>query len=985
MSEEKISDPLKENGNEENIDNAPFSIVGIGSSAGGLEALTQFFTAMPDNSGLAFVLVSHLDPHHDSMLPELIQNKTIMKVSQVTDNMKVAANQVYIIPPDKELSIFNGTLHLLKRKKTDGTHRPIDVFFRSLAEDRGNKAVGIILSGAGTDGTLGIKAIKGEAGLTIVQDKHSAKFEGMPSNAAATGLADHILPPEQMPEQLMLYVQHYSKREKGLPPEKNEPLNRALQKIFLLIRSVTGHDFSQYKQNTTCRRIERRMYVHQLATIEEYVNYLRQSECEVFILFKELLIGVTSFFRDPETFKLLKEKYLLDLLKKKPDGSRFRIWVPGCSSGEEVYSLAIIIQECLEALGHNLEVQLFGTDLDKTAISTARAGTYLNSISIDVSQERLDKFFIKVDDHYQVKKNIREMVIFAEQSVIKDPPFTKLDMLSCRNLMIYFGSKLQERLLPTFHYSLNPGGILLLGTSENIGRYADQFTLLDKKWKIFERRGDDGSIRQLMDIPKRQNINGLSGKSIAVAGKLSKDAAIVRLLKAILSRSDLPVCVVVDGKGELIYTHGRTGRFLEPAEGEASHSILEMARPGLKAGLTNAIRKMSIERTEIVVQDLRVQNNGDSQDINLILRPLPDIQSGYRGLMLIIFDERHDNLSKTAKIKTTLHTKDDRPENSQDRKRLEDELRFTRENLETTIEELETSNEELKSTNEELQSANEELQSTNEELETSKEELQSLNEESSTVNSELQGRIDELVSANNDIKNLLDATDIAIIFLDINLNIRRFTPLIGRFFHLTKTDISRSIEHFATTLKDMDIKEHARQVLKDLEKYESVVEDTEGQKYRMRVRPFRTVNNVIEGVVITFDNVTVFKKMVDTLAESEALWQELVKHSPVGIFVLTDHTINYTNPAGLKILGSTSPDDFLGSSITDRVHEESREKFLELLSTMGNEQDTHLVIEEKLIKIDGSIVLCDISAAPIIYGGKKSTVIYASEASEKSS
>jgi two-component system CheB/CheR fusion protein len=975
---------MKANGNKEAMDNAPFSIVGIGSSAGGLEALTQFFTAMPDNSGLAFVLVSHLDPHHDSMLPELIQHKTKMKVRQVTDNMKVAANQVYIIPPDKELSIFNGTLQLLQRKRSDGTHRPIDAFFRSLAEDSGNKAIGIILSGAGTDGTLGIKAIKSESGLIIVQDQDSAKFAGMPSNAAATGLADHILPPEKMPEKLMRYIQHYSKREEGLSHEKDESLNRALQKIFLLIRSVTGHDFSQYKQNTIRRRIERRMYVHQLATIEEYVNYLRQSEREVFILFKELLIGVTSFFRDPETFTLLKEKYIFELLKKKPDGSRFRVWVPGCSSGEEVYSLAIIIQECLEALGRNLEVQLFGTDLDEKAISTARAGMYLNSISIDVSPERLEKFFTKVDDHYQIKKNIREMVIFAEQSVIKDPPFTKLDMLSCRNLMIYFGPKLQERLLPTFHYSLNPGGILLLGTSEHIGRYADQFTQLDKKWKIFERRKDHGNLRQFMNIPKPQAIEKQSDKNVAMAANLSKETATVRLLKAILSRSDLPVCVVVDDKGDLIYTHGRTGRFLEPAQGEASNNILEMARPGLKAGLTNVIQKMSIERAETVVKNLRVQNNGDSQDINLILRPLPDIQSGYRGLMLIIFDEIH-KASETDKIKTAHQPKDDRQESSLNLKRLKDELRFTRENLETTIEELETSNEELKSTNEELQSANEELQSTNEELETSKEELQSLNEESSTVNSELQGRIDELVSANDDIKNLLDATDIATIFLDINLNVRRFTPLIGRFFHLTHSDIGRSIEHFASTLKDVDIKEHARQVLKDLEKYESVVEDNEGQKYRMRVRPFRTVNNVIEGVVITFDNVTEFKKMVDALAESETLWRELVKHSPVGIFVLTDHTINYTNPAGLKILGCSSPDEFLGSSITDWVHEDSREQLFKQISTMSNEQEIYPAIEEKLIRIDGSIVLCEISAAPVIYGGKKSTVLYAGEARGKSS
>ena len=973
MTHEKPATSANKQQKRESRRNSPLSFVGIGSSAGGLEALTQFFTSMPADSGLAFILVSHLDPRHNSMLPELIQNKTKMKVNQITDNMQILADHVYVIPPDRELSIANGTLQLLQRKQPDRQYRPIDSFFRSLALDQGNKAIGIILSGTGTDGTLGVKSIKAEAGLVIVQDRKSAKFEGMPASAGATGLVDHILPPEKMPEQLLQYIKYSRKISKSDTRYEDDSSVQALKKIFAILRSGVGHDFSLYKKNTILRRIERRMYVHRINSMDEYINYLRESDREVFILFKELLIGVTNFFRDAEAFQVLKENYLPNLLKNKPDDYTFRIWVPGCSSGEEAYSIAIVVQECLETLGRHMDVQIFGTDLDEEAITVARAGIYLNSILIDVSPERLEKYFIKLEDHYQIKRNIREMVVFAEQNVIKDPPFTKLDMLSCRNLLIYFGTELQEKLLPTFHYSLKPGGILLLGTSENIGRTTDMFTLLDKKWKIFERQADNRGIKRPMNLPKLKPVDRSAEDTNLIAARASKDAGTIRLLKAILAQSKLPVCAVVDDKGELIYTHGRTGHFLEPAEGEATNNILQMARPGLKEGLTNAIRKMSTERAEIVIENLQVKTNGDFQDINLIVRPLPEIQRGFRGLMLIVFDEVPEQQDqKVVENETEIKSA-----KSRELKRLEDELRYTKENLQTTIEELETSNEELKSTNEELQSANEELQSTNEELETSKEELQSLNEETSTVNSELQGRIDELVSANDDIKNLLDATDIATIFLDINLNIRRFTPHVAGFFHLTPADIGRSLEHFASTLKNVDIQEHTRQVLRTLEKYESVIENSEGQKYRMRIRPFRTVNNVIEGVVITFENVTEFQKMVDALAESEATWHELIKHSPVGIFVLTGQFFSYINPAGREILGTSSSQELLGSSIDVRVHEKSRRKLLDQLGSMSPERQIVPSIEVKFVQMNGSTILCTLSMTPIVYRGEPSTVVYA--------
>ncbi len=837
-----------------------FPIVGIGASAGGLKAFEQFFSAMPVDSGIAFVLVAHLDPSHASMLPELLQRKTSMKVHQVSDNMKVVPNQVFIIPPNKEMAIINGTLQLLELRKPRGANLPIDIFLRSLAQDQGNKAIGIILSGTGTDGTLGLRAIKGEAGMVMVQDMASAEYDGMPSSAIATGLADYILAPENMPAQLLKYAQHQERIKASTISSDDENMLSALQKIFILLRAATGHDFSLYKRNTICRRIERRMHVHQIDKINDYVRYLQESERETATLFKELLIGVTSFFRDPEAFEALKEHYLPELLQDKDNDYQLRIWVPGCSSGEEAYSVAIILQECMDIMGCHLPVQIFGTDLDDNAIDLARAGLYPESISADVSPERLRKFFTRTENHYQIKKSIREMVVFAPQNVIKDPPFTKLDLLCCRNLLIYFGPELQKKLLPIFYYSLKEDGILFLGASESIGQAATLFSMVDKKWKIFKRHPEERAGRPVLDFATTgRAIQMPVAKEAPKPIPPFKEANTISLLKTILSQSDMPPAVVIDDRADIIYIHGRTGHFLEPAEGETTSNLLEMARPGLKAGLTNAIRKMATERQNIIQKGLQVKNDDDSLDVDLIIRPLPDMQTGRRGLMLVIFEEvapppgkkkaRTRKPAQTAKL--------------EDIQRLEDELHYTKENLQTTIEELETSNEELKSTNEELQSTNEELQSTNEELETSKEELQSLNEESATVNSELQSRIDELVAANDDIKNLLDATDIASLFLDIDLNIRRFTSKTTEVFPLTATDLGRPIRHFASSLQGVDLHEHAQKVLQDLEKQELEVPDKSGLIYRIRLRPYRTVNNVIDGVVITFEDITRLRQLLE--------------------------------------------------------------------------------------------------------------------------
>ncbi len=834
-----------------------FPIVGIGASAGGLEAFEAFFSAMPENSGMAFVLVAHLDPSHSSILPELIQKKTKMKVTQATDNIKVLPNQVYTIAPNKEMAILNGSLQLLEMSQPRGHNLPIDSFFRSLAQDQGSNAIGIVLSGTGTDGTLGLRAIKGEAGMVMVQDEDSAKYDGMPRNAIATGMADFVLPPNKMPEKLLGYVNHAMQKPADSISGKDESMLNVLQKIFVLLRTSTKHDFSSYKKNTIYRRIERRMHVHQIDKIADYLRYLQESNRETKILFKELLIGVTSFFRDPKGFELLKDVYLSSLLAKKPEDYQIRIWVPGCSSGEEVYSIAIIAQESMAAIGRYFNVQIFGTDIDDEAVNAARLGLYPETISTDVSAERLKKFFTKEENHYQIKKTIREMVVFATQNIIKDPPFTKLDLLCCRNLLIYFGPELQKKLMPVFHYSLKQDGLLFLGSSETIGQHTDLFAILEKKEKIFKRLPNDMAIHPVLDFATHGPDVQMPEKKAPDQLKPFDGVNTLKLVKTILSQSEIPACVVIDDQANIIYVHGRTGRFLEPAEGETSINILEMARPGLKAGLTSAIRKLTTDRKETVVKGLKVKDNGGYVNVNLIVRPLPDLQTGHRGMMMVIFEDSSPLKDKTPHKPV----QPKQQKKSDDAVRLEDELQYTRENLQTTIEELETSNEELKSTNEELQSTNEELQSTNEEMETSKEELQSLNEESATVNAELQSRIDELTKANDDIKNLLDATKIATIFLDINLGVRRFTARANKIFPLTAADIGRPISHFASNLKSVDLHHYTQKVLEDLAMQEMEVETIEGGFFRVRIRPYRTINNKIDGVVITFEDITKIKKI----------------------------------------------------------------------------------------------------------------------------
>ena len=851
-------------------ESALFPIVAIGASAGGLKAFEQFFANMPPESGVGFVLVPHLDPTHASMLPDLLKKYTKMAVLQAEDGMKVQRDRVHVLPPNTEMVIMHGTLLLKKPKEPRGLRLPIDTFFRSLAEDQRDRAIGIVLSGNGTDGTLGLRLIKAELGMAMVQDPSSADYESMPRSAIETGMVDYILAPAKMPAQLVTYVKRLVS---GRYPRAVAGVERApesLQKIFYLLRSRTGHDFSLYKKNTLCRRIERRMSVHQIERLPDYVSYLERAPQEVTSLFKELLIGVTNFFRDSLAFEALSRCLMSEVLADKSKEDAVRVWVPGCSSGEEVYSIAIILRECMDKLKKNFRVQIFGTDIDGDAIDMARAGLYPASIVANVKPERLKRFFAAEEDAFRIKKEIREMAVFAIQDVLKDAPFTKLDLLSCRNLLIYLDAELQKKLLPLFHYTLRPDGVLFLGSSESIDGFSDLFSLLDKKWKLFKRRPTAASAEAVVlfpaSPPQLQGGKPAPPRPSATAPQ----SAVLDVAQKLLLEDFAPPCVFIDAGGEILYTHGKTGKYLELAPGHANLNVLEMARQGIRHELASALRRARSQEKPISVAALQVKTNGGSQRLTLTVKPVRRVE-GIGELLMVVFEDMAPKQLKSGKAKIAL-TPTARHRIAQ----LEQELKYSQEHLQTTIEELETSNEELKSSNEELQSTNEELQSTNEELETSKEELQSLNEELVTVNAELQGKIEDLSRANDDMKNLLDSTRIATLFLDNQLRIRRFTSEATKIINLIQSDVGRPVSHIVGNLEQDTLSRDAQEVLDSLVLKERAVRTKDGRWYLNRVIPYRTLDNVIDGVVITFTDFTA-QKTAESIQAARNLAEGIVE------------------------------------------------------------------------------------------------------------
>ena len=850
--------------NEKQNASAEFPIVGIGASAGGLEAFESFFTNMPDDVGMAFVIIQHLAPGRDSMMASLLAKFTAMPIREIRDGMPVKPDCVFLNPPGSNVIIENGKLHLTKPMKEHGLNLSIDVFFRSLAVEREQTAIGVILSGTGTDGTLGLEAIKAAGGLTLVQNELQAKFGGMPHSAIDTGLIDVILPVEKIPGELQKYVRHpYLTGVKQ--PEKAEPEFKAgLKKIFALLRAEIGHDFSGYKTTTLRRRIERRMVVHQFEHLTVYVQYLQDNPEELYKLFKDFLIGVTGFFRDPDTFEVLKESLLPCLKEKTPRESPIRVWVPGCSTGEEAFSIAIILFEIMTALKRHREIQIYASDLDSAAIETARAGLYPKNIQNDISEERLRRFFTKEGEGYKVKKRVREAVVFAEQNLVKDPPFSKLDLVSCRNLLIYLKPELQRKVLPLVHYTLNPQGLLFLGTSESIGEFTDLFSVVDQKAKIFQKKEPlPDEIREYPLLPVFDTYPPASDSDEKSA---PPKEGIRRLTEKIILDDYASPCVIVSQDYKIHYLMGQTDKYLKPPAGDPIFNILTMARRGLAAKLKIAIQTAFRQKQIVEVKNLWVEHNGKTHPVDVLVRPLPE--SGRpSNLMMVIFTARPEVPIKKPAQANTGEAGSEEPTIVS----LERELQITRESLQSTIEELETAYEEQKSTNEELQATNEELQSSNEELKTSREELQSTNEELTTVNVELQHKVDELSRVNSDINNLLGSTEIATIFLDTDLHIKRFTPSIKKIFNIILSDIDRPISDITSNLKYENLEADAVTVLDTLMRKEFEIQDKHGNWYTVRLIPYRTTENIIDGVVVTFVDISRLKVALEAQAYAESI------------------------------------------------------------------------------------------------------------------
>ena len=848
-------------------------IIGIGASAGGLEALENFFAHVDPVCGMAFVVIQHLDPTHKSIMSSLLKRFTKMEIAEIVDGTKCEANRIYLAPPDCSIAILDNILHHVAPEKNHGVHLPIDFFFRSLAADQGDRSISIILSGTGSDGTLGIQTIKDAGGMVMVQPEEQAKYPGMPKSAINTGLVDFVLPVEEMYRKLISYTHHPYLEQTAFTKAVDDIFQINLQKIILMISAKTGHDFSQYKQTTIRRRIERRMSLHQIEKVTDYVNYLDRNSNEIESLFKELLINVTKFFRDPEAMESVVKKAIPDILKRKTQGQPIRIWVPGCSSGEEAYSLVMLFTEAMEKQNKHFLLQVFASDIDAEAIEMGRQAAYSESICADVTEERRDRFFTKEGNFYRVKRQIRECVVFALQDLAKDPPFSRLDMISCRNVFIYMEHELQKKIFPIFEYSLVDSGILFLGTSESIGEFVNSFSPIDTKWKLFKRKGITHSPAEYPRFPNRH-------LTVAPEKTISSTVSRFRALsEKVLIQSFAPPSVMTNENFEILYIFGDVDHYLAISSGEASLNLLHIARDGLYHKLGPALTQAAKSKSPVIIENIRVTSVNCVRNIDLIVQPITD-PSETQIMLMVVFKEKFESQAPSQKTKKT----DTTALQSSDIEALEQELKTTKEYLQNTIEELQT-------TNEEFQSTNEELQSTNEELETSKEELQSANEELITVNSELQDKVDQLIEASNDVNNLLASTNIASIFLDSELRIKRFTPAMSQIFRLLDIDIGRSIQDITSTIISFNIYDAANEVLTSLIHKDIEVHNDFDQWFSLRILPYRTMDNTIDGVVVTLVDISDLKHTSRELETAKLLAESIVEtiREP---FVVLDGELN---------------------------------------------------------------------------------------------
>jgi two-component system, chemotaxis family, CheB/CheR fusion protein len=824
-------------------------VVGVGGSAGGFEAAMELLRHLPARNGMAFVIVQHLDPHHTSRLANLLGKVTPMPVIEVNEQLTPQSNTVYVQPPNKCVVMKNGALTLIRR--TERLNLAIDHFFESLADELGSRAIGVVLSGTGSDGTAGLRAIKAAGGLTFAQDEESAKFNAMPRSAIRSGFVDAVLPPDRIAAEIARIAKHpyvSPAVDNGATEAAEEAAYREgdnLDRVFLSLKKQMGVDFTTYKPSTLKRRIQRRMALHRMRDLAEYVRFLRGNKKENEALFDDLLINVTRFFRDQAVFRALQKRFLPAILKNKDRKSALRVWVPGCATGEEVYSLAICILETLGKRAFQIPVQIFGTDLSESTIDHARAGIYSSAIEKDVSRARLRRFFIKRDSTYQIDQRVREMCTFARQNVTTDPPFSRLDLISCRNVLIYLGAELHKRCIPQFHHALNPDGFLILGPAESVGVYDQLFRLVDKKNKIYAKKivanphEVDFALYQGPQFPHHRmpalpnEVSGFTNQLLGAADRIMLTAY-------------APAAVVVDQDMQVYQFRGQTEPYLQHKPGPATLNLLQMVQPSLVADLRTTVRRANLTKKPTRKERALVKTDGSAREVNIQVVPFKVPGAPGKSWLLVIFDEttRGKQLGKTPRAFG-------RTASQRELAELRRELTASKEALQTIIEEQEATNEELKAANEEVESSNEELQSTNEELETAKEELQSTNEELTTLNEELSNRNLETMQMNSDLTNLLASIQLPIVMVDNTLTVRRATPAARDVFNVRDTDIGRPLRELKPNIDIPDLEKILRQVIETLAARERNIRDKQGRAYSLRIRPYRTTDNKIDGAVLT--------------------------------------------------------------------------------------------------------------------------------------
>lgn len=876
-SQPKTSDANVPSDNQQDNRNELFPVVGIGASAGGLEAFTQLLNYLPTNTGMAFVIIQHMAPEQESVLSLILARATQMPVQEVQDGMAVAPNQVYVIPPNTSMTIAQGVLKLRSRPRANPVFMSIDTFLLSLAEDRGNKAIAVVLSGADSDGARGLETIKAAGGVTFAQSQESAQVDSMPNTAIATGQVDFILPPDKIAEKLAEISSHpyiVNRPETETEARPTLPVSQdALTVILNLLLKATGVDFTHYKLTTLNRRIQRRMVLYQLERLEDYARYLQSNPAEVTALYHDALIHVTSFFRDPDSFNALKSLVFPVIIQDKTPATPIRIWVAGCSTGEEAYSIAICLLEFLAEQVPRLPIQIYATDVSDTVIEFARNGIYTPSQVANVSPERLYRFFVQVEGGYQVTKSVREVCVFARQNLIGDPPFSRLDLITCRNVLIYLGSTLQKKLLPIFHYGLKSTGFLMLGSSETVGDFTDLFTLCDKKNKIYAKKLT--ATRLNIELTASTYSPVTSSPPPLVTEQLPADLELQREADRIVLNHYAPAGVVVDPNLEILQFRGQTSPYLEPTPGRASLNLLRMAKEELRRELQTAIYQARQQKLSVKREGVQVRDGDRIRHITINITPFQIGET--QECCLVLFED-------TPVIPALLEATGDGSSPSKRRTReaaeiarLKQELATTREHLQSIIEEQQATNQDLRAANEEILSSNEELQSTNEELETAKEEIQAANEELNTVNDELRRRTQEATLVSNDLQNLLNSINIPILMLGADLQIRQFTPAVEGIFNLISTDVGRPLSDITHNLNVPNLEQQILEVIRTLNLKAQEIQDRDGRWYDLRIRPYRTIDNKIDGAVLVLIDIDDLKRSNAQLMEARDYTDAIVE------------------------------------------------------------------------------------------------------------